>query len=159
MEEIKVAKKVVAKSSARDIAGLLKIGLIVLVVMWLSLTATIMRVIPSTSLGPTIVKNYTGPGGRPSPGDIVIVSQNTENKDFFVDRFRQAFVLQSDTVEVMVWATASKKDKSVLRPEHKKSAFERPMFDGEYLAICIKGDCEEGEQLKFKDANLLGERV
>lgn len=173
-QDVRVSKSTYGKLVFKRVLRSLGVGVLFLGILYLCLSATLLRVVPTFD-GLVPVKNMTYRGGIAPEGAVLLVSQEKNQKDNPLDRLRQAFVPDSSAVVVKVvagpygklnWAppnilTVEGVPSKVPFPKTSdgKSPIadkDEPYLKDEYYVECIKGACEPGTGLIIQKDKIYG---
>jgi len=163
---IRIAQTTYQKAILRKLITQILLVVLAIVVVYVVFAGTLLRIVPSTSNGFTLIKNNTFSGERVPAGEDVMISTTTDQGSGFLDHLAQSFTPQSNTAIVQVLAGPSgtvkwSKD-GVLKVDGKALPVSfpvdpnKPYLNYEYIAICIKGDCNPGEPLIFGQDRIYG---
>lgn len=150
-------------------------ALIAILLLYLSFAATVVRIVPSFSTGPEIVKNMTYPGGIAPRGEILMVDMEQSQDTGVIGRLEQAFIpgTHNSVVKVvagpygeMSWTQPdilSVDGEPIDRPVPSDkdgntilTGREDNFLHSEYLVECVEGDCEKGSVFIISKDNILG---
>jgi hypothetical protein len=171
--QLRVANSAYRKILLKRIAAILGYSLVGVFIIYLCFAATIMRAVPTSSgAGLVLVKENTFHGGIIPANTSILVDTKTEQKNDFGERLKQAFVPSEHAAVVKVvagphnpisWvASGLVTVDGALTNVHLS---EQPLDEGnvaktklrgEYLAVCVSGDCTPGEGIIVSQKNIYG---
>lgn len=162
LDNKKAAKAV--KSGISNLAKVIMSIISIILVLYLSLAATLMVIAPGDT-GLTWVIRNTFTGGRPVAGDFVYASSSDEVRQGAGDRLIQAFTGVKNDVVLEVVAgphiNVSVDDEGQILANEEPTGYygelDTSYLDNEYITMCILGDCEYGEVLILPHENIAGE--
>lgn len=178
-------KKVIVSSSAlvrilsKKIVRVIGFLIIALGILYLCFAATIVRFVPSTSgTGIQLVKNITSEGGVLDDGKRIMVNPEQVNDHSIESYLQHAFIPSGDYMMVeTVYGPYGEFDydeetgEVIYENEATGLVGNEMNFTGimeerndtllgnEYIALCVSGDCVEGEAYIVDDENITGEVV
>lgn len=164
--QVRVAKNTYMNMLGVKILKAVGAAFIVLVVIYLSFAATIMRVLPTEDLGMIPVKNNTFEGGLVPAGERIVVSMSHSQGQEATDYLQQAFVPTKNAavIEVLAgpWGKFGWAEPGLI-------AIDGEVIDGvfmdepaqttlesAYLAVCVEGACTPGQAYVIPSSNILG---
>lgn len=163
---IRVSQGAYQKAILKSVFGNLILAVIALVVIYLSFAATVSRVVYS-SAGFVPLKNNTYAGGvLPPKSQALVVLGGNKVGEKVADRLKQSFIPQKPSALVSIAAGPVAQEVkwtgSILTVDGK--AMPAPVaqdpglefLSGQYVAVCIEGDCTPGTLMFFKDDQVLG---
>lgn len=168
--QVRVSRATYGKFVFRRIGKVILYAFIGVLIVYFSLAATLLRVVPTTSgAGPVLVKNITYPGGLLPAGAAVLIDQKSAQEDDVWVHLRQASMPADNAAVVKVIAgpygaltwtepgvvTVDGELVSVALPTDPDTDY----LENEYLAECISGACEPGEGLIFSEDYIYGSVV
>lgn len=171
--QIRVAKSAYRKLLFRRIFAILGYSFLGIFVIYLCFASTIMRVVPTTSgAGFVPVKENTHPGGILPSGETVLVDTESEKGREFLDRLTQSFVPSKTAAVVKIvsgpYGEFEWLESGIITVNGELTEAylpERPILEdgkpknrllGEYLSVCISGDCTPGEAIFVSEKKLFG---
>ena len=164
-KNIRVAQGTYQKALLKKLVSQLLIAIIGLFVVYLCFAATIVRFVPS-SAGIVLTKNNTYPGSELPENAQVLISLGEEDvKTGLGDRLKQSFIPQDSAALVSVLAGPTGRVKwtgqqLTVNEEPVAVNFAEdpnvPFLEGQYIAICIKGDCAPGSPVIFEKGKVIG---
>ena len=163
--QVRIAKGTYSSLMATKILKALGFGVIALLVLYLCFAATIVRVLPTSSIGFVPVKNITFAGGLIPAGENVIVDmQNTQGSEV-LDHLKQSVLPNGNAARVQVeagpWDSFTWKegvvihDQQVLTMEMPNRPESTDLHD-EYLVTCLEGACVPGQGYVLNENQVLG---
>lgn len=163
---VRIARSTYANMLSTRILKGFGLAVLVLLVVYLGLAATIIRVIPTTSAGLLPVKNITYQGGLVPQDAVVAVSMDKAQGQEIQDYLAQATIPQNNVSVVKVlkgpWGTFGWTDPGIITVDGKivpNVFMDDPgdkKLDSEYLVECVRGACAPGNAYVIPSANLLG---
>ena len=164
--QVRIARSAYANMLSTRILKSVLFTLVTLLIVYLAFAVTIIRVIPSSSIGLTPVKNITFKGGLAPSGALVVVSMTRAQGSGISDYLTQALVPQADVAVVKIiagpWGTFGWSEPGIIavngkivngvtmaEPQNKK-------LEDSYLIQCIKGACKAGEGYVIPANRLMG---
>lgn len=154
----------VAGSAISGIVKMVLILVMVLVLMFSLITATLMAAVPGEA-GLTWLARATFVGGEPESGDFAYISSKQDANSNVLEKLKQGVIALPDASVVEIIAgpagTVVNDETGRILYNGKPTNFVLPVEErkllGEYLAICVKGACEPGEQILVEKASIVGE--
>lgn len=165
---IKIETVDTVKVAGSAVSGVIKMVLVfvlVLATLYALITATLMAAVPGNA-GFTWLARSTFVGGEPKSGDFAYVSSKANPNEGIVNRMQQGISALPDGMVVEIIAGPAgtiKNDKDTGRvifngkPTNYVLPIEARDVTKEYLAVCVKGACEPGEQLLIDKGYIVGE--
>jgi len=163
--QVRIAKSTYGSLLATKLLKGFLFGLTALVVLYLCFAVTIVRVLPTTSIGLTPVKNITYPGGLIPAEEVVVVDMVESHGSEIVDHFMQSVTPNGNVAKVRVeagpWAKFSWKEGVVIYKDQilemtMPNAPESTALQDEYLVTCMSGACVEGQGYVISKGQVLG---
>jgi hypothetical protein len=171
--QLRVANSAYRKILLKRIAAILGYSVIGVFIVYLCFAATIMRAVPTISgSGLVLVKENTFHGGSIPANVSILIDTKAEQKNDYVERLKQAFVPSKNAAVVKVVAGPNNSISwvasglvtvdGVLTDVHLA---EQPLNDantaktklrGEYLTVCVSGDCIPGDGIIVSQKNIYG---
>jgi len=181
--QIRIARQTYNSLIATKILRYAFVSFLGFMLLYLCFAVTIMRVVPSVSIGPVLTKNITFPGGLIPEGTTVLVDVTGPQGSEMLDYLRQAFV-PTNTVAVMKvhggpWGTFNWQESGVVSYDGKILDMTIPArvnddgvvldvpatprgdtkLENEYLMTCVEGACVPGQGYVFKALNIMGQPI
>ena len=177
--KVKVYKKTAATKIVSHVWKMIIIAVLAFLALYVVLAAMIVRVVPAGSdIGPIVIKNTSYYGGFVPNGEIVLVNNAEEVDTGPLGNIKMAIPFMSEDVSLIeVKAGPFGKFKWVApgvvtidgevvdggflprRDENDKSMFERSFLKGEYIGLCIEGNCIPGDLVIFGENHIMGSPV
>lgn len=173
--KLNVYKKTAAKNIAKQTFKLVGIAILALFVLYIIFAAMIIRVVPTgNNIGNILVKNSSYYGGLIPKDEIVLINNEGEVENSPINNLKMAMpFINQNTSLVQVKAGPVGKFKwnepgivsingdvikdGLMRPfDDENSQYEKKYLEGEYVALCIKGDCEPGTLKIFGEKDVMG---
>lgn len=172
--KINVHKGVATKKIVSQILNLLGLAIVALFLLYVVFAVMIIRVVPAGSgVGAVIVKNNTFYGGVLPENSVVLVDNANEVDNSPINNLKMSLpFINNDVSMVQVKAGPTGKwswispgivtiDGRIITdgffpPLEDKSQYTRKFLSGEYLGLCIKGNCEPGTLVLFNKNNVMG---
>lgn len=152
--DVRIAKNVYRSSVVGTLLKVFWFALAAFFIVYTCFAATLVRIVPSMSLGPVPVKNMTYPGGTAPAGAALLVSTEKPQGTGMQDRLAQAFIPTERTALVTVvtgptgkLAVDAKGGVSVggkAMGVTLKDASKKEYLMNEYIVTCRAGDCTTG---------------
>lgn len=166
-QEIRVAKSAFAGLLVKRIGAILGFTVVSIFVLYLCFASTLMRVVPTTSgAGFVPVKGNTFAGGVIPEGTKILVNTSEEVKDGHLDKIAQAFTPAKDAAIISIEAGPNGEVKWMesglltVKGEVTKAPFSddpgKNFLESEYVGVCVKGACSEGEGVIISKKNIYG---
>lgn len=164
-QSIRVSQGTYQKALLTKFLSQLIVAIIGLLLVYVCFAATIVRFVPS-SAGIILTKNNTYPGAEiPEKAQVLISLSDIEVKTGLADRLKQAFIPQKPSALVQILAgpdgrvkwtggllTVNNLPLSVPFPQNPDLKF----LEGQYVSVCLKGDCTPGTSIIFKTSQTIG---
>lgn len=179
--QVRIARQTYNSLMAKKILKASLLLLLGLVVLYVCFAATILRFIPSISMGPVLTKNITFPGGLIPEGESVVIDVYSPRDDSMEEYLKQAFVPQ-DTYAIMKveggpWGGFTWDKSGVVTYEEKVLSMKIPeavdeegnplgypnvpsggtALENEYLMTCLAGACNPGQGYVFSAQHIVGQ--
>lgn len=173
--QLRIAHGAYTKVLFKRIVKIMSLVFVLLFGLYIVFASTLLRVVPTTDAGFVPVKNLTYEGGNVPAGEQVLISMEKKQGNEFLDKLKQAFVPTTDAAIIKVVAgpygalgwtepdilsvNGSPVDVTLEPEDGDKSPLESrddSFLKDEYLAICIKGDCEVGKGMIIPKDNVIG---
>lgn len=171
--QLRVANSAYRKILLKRIAAILGYSVVGVFIIYLCFAATIMRAVPTTSgSGLVFVKENTFHGGIIPANTSILVDTQAEQKNDFGERLKQAFIPSKNAAVVKVVAgphnaiswvasglvTVDGKLTNVHLTQQPLDADKtsKTKLRGEYLAVCVSGDCTPGDGIIVSQKNIYG---
>jgi hypothetical protein len=164
--QVRIARSSYANMLSTRILKNAALAIVVLLVVYLAFAATIMRVLPTTSVGLLPVKNLTFEGGLVPPGEIVAVSMTEAQGEEIQDYLAQSLIPHKNVSVVKViagpWGTFEWSPPGIIAVEDQiveNVTMEEPSDEeltSEYLVECVRGACVPGEAYVIPTDHLMG---
>ena len=163
--QVRIAKSTYGSLMATKILKAFGFGLLAIIVLYLCFASTIVRVLPTTSIGLTPVKNITYPGGLIPSGETVVADMQAEHGTELLDHLVQSVTPNGNVAKVRVeagpWASFSWKEGVVI---YKDKILETSMpaepestdLQDDYLVTCLEGNCIPGQAYIISDGQVMG---
>lgn len=171
---VKVAKGTYRKVVAVRFIKVISSVFVILLAVYGVFAVTLLRVVPTTTVGFVPVKNMTFEGGIAPADAQLLISVNTPQGTGFVDRLKQSFLPTDDAALVQVVAGPYGKmawvEPDILTVDGYPTGLHLEAKEGdisplesrseylkdEYLALCLEGSCEVGDAIIFPKDRIMG---
>lgn len=164
--QVRIARSTYANMVTTRILKSALTAVAIIFVVYIAFAVTIMRVLPTTTVGLMPVKNITYDGGLVPAGETVVVSMNKAQGQDLLDYLGQSFLPQTDVSVVKVikgpWGSFGWAEPGVIAvdgeivPNVLMQEPEDKTLDSEYLVECIRGDCLPGNAYVIPTNHLMG---
>lgn len=164
--QVRIARSTYSNLLATKILKAAGIGLLLLTVIYVCFAATIVRVLPTTTIGLMPVKNVTFPGGLIPAGEKVVVDMEGDQGSSIVDYLKQSFVPSDSAALVRVeagpWGNFSWNNGVVIYDEEivpmaMPNKPESNLLENSYLVTCLEGACVPGQGYVVHSLQILGQ--
>ena len=162
---VRVARNAYFRIIAKRVSMVVIWTLVSAFFVYVAFAATLLRVVPTGTMGGVLVREPTYEGGMIPENAVVLVRTSGSAPDNMIGRLQQAFTVQSDAALVRVeagpygkitWAspgltTVNGKRVSVLLTKNPGE-----YLSNQYIAECLQGACDKGSGLLFRADGVLG---
>jgi hypothetical protein len=163
--QIRIAKSSYVRNVIKRVISISVWSIVFLFGVYLCFAMTIVRFVPTQSMGLILTKNITYSGGIIPEDAVVLVSKTDEANDSILGHLKNSFVPVSSASKVKViagpygelsWAkpglvSVDGKLKDTILPEKPEE-----YLKDQYIVECISGDCTEGESFIVSKNNVIG---
>lgn len=164
--QIRIAKSTYSNLLATRILKAFLYSFIGIVVIYFCLAITIARILPSSSIGITPVKNITYAGGNIPLGKVVVVDMEKSHDSSTLDYFQQSITISPTMALVEVQAGPIGNFKwsgGVITSNEKILDMTMPKDPGvdylinQYLVSCVSGACTPGNGYLISADQVVGQ--
>jgi hypothetical protein len=163
---VRIARRTYANMLSTRILKNAALGLLVILVVYFAFAVTIMRVLPTTSVGLLPVKNITFEGGLVPAGEVVVLSMTQPQGEEITDYLKQSVVPTTDAAIVKViagpWGAFEWSPPGIVAVNDQiveNVVMAEPSdqeLTSEYLVECLSGSCVAGQAYVIPSNHLLG---
>lgn len=164
--QVRIARSTYSNLLATKILKASLVGLLLLAVIYVCFAITIVRVLPTTTVGLVPVKNITFPGGLIPAGETVVVDMEEGHGTGMTDLLQQSFVPNGNAAIVKVeagpWGKFDWNNGVVVYDEQilKMAMPEQPLattLENSYLVTCLEGACVPGQGYVVHSMQVMGQ--
>jgi len=164
--QVRIAKSTYSSLLATRILKAVGIGFLAFLLVYVSFAVTIVRVLPTSSVGLLPVKNITFPGGIVPAGETVAVDMAQPQGAELTDYLKQSFVPNGNVAVVEVaagpwgkfgWNSGTVTFKEQILGMAMPNQPEKLTLDNQYLVKCISGACVPGQGYVIPASHLMGQ--
>lgn len=164
--QVRIARSTYSNLLATKILKAAGIGLLLITIIYLCFAVTIVRVLPTTTIGLMPVKNVTFPGGLIPGGENVVVDIEDKQGSTMVDYLKQSFIPSDSAALVRVeagpWGNFSWNNGVVIYDEEivpmaMPNQPEDTKLENSYLVTCLEGACVPGQGYVVHSLQILGQ--
>lgn len=175
-DKVKVSSSAIFRSQIKRVIRALVWTLLLFFIIYVCFAATLVRVVPSTDVGPILTKNITAEGDMIPEGTLLVVDNSREQDGSIGKNLENAFIPSGNyrVVEVLAgpygefnvntdsgsFATSFEGDPlNLSMSETQLEERESNYLNNEYITRCIEGNCAEGKGYIVNRENIVGEQI